>query len=78
MLPLSNIGRILIILGVLFFIIGGFLIVLDHIGLSKWKIPGDIHAEWGSFTCVIALGTSLLLSILITIILNVLVHFLNR
>ena len=78
MLSFSNIGRTLIIFGLIFIIIGGLLFVIDRLELRNRKIPGDIQFEWGPFSCVFALGTSIILSLLLTIVFNIIVRLLNR
>jgi hypothetical protein len=68
----------LIILGVIFLITGGLLYLAAKVGLPLFNLPGDIRFERENFNCVLALGTSILLSILLTIGLNLLARLLNR
>lgn len=75
LLPLA---RILIIAGIVLLIAGGLLYLAARFGLSYFNLPGDIHIERENFTCVLALGTSILLSILLTVGLNLLARLLNR
>jgi hypothetical protein len=75
LLPLA---RILIVIGVIFFVTGTLLYLFAKVGLPLFNLPGDIRIERENFTCVFALGTSILLSILLTIGLNILARFLNR
>ena len=46
--------------------------------IRELNLPGDIRIARKNFTCVFALGTSILLSILLTIGLNLLARLLNR
>jgi hypothetical protein len=71
-------ARILIILGIIFLAAGGVLYLVARGGLPLFNLPGDIRIERENFTCVLALGTSILLSILLTIGLNLLARLLNR
>ena len=71
-------ARILIFLGVVFLVAGGLLYLAAKIGLPFFNFPGDIRIERENFTCMIGLGTSILLSILLTVGLNILARFLNR
>jgi hypothetical protein len=71
-------ARILIILGVVLLVSGGALYLVAKLGLPFLNLPGDIYIERENFTCVLALGTSLLLSILLTVGLNLLARFLSR
>jgi hypothetical protein len=75
LLPLA---RILIIIGVILLAAGILLYLAVKVGLPLFSLPGDFRIERENFTCVFALGTSILLSILLTIGLNILVRFLNR
>ena len=75
LLPLA---RFLIIIGVIFLVTGGLLYLAAKIGLPLFSLSGDLHFEWENISCVIALGTSILLSILLTIGLNMLTRFFNH
>jgi hypothetical protein len=75
MIPLA---RIFIILGLVFLILGGLIYFGGRIGLTFDRLPGNIRIERGNFTCVLALGASILLSILLTLILNLVVRILNK
>jgi hypothetical protein len=75
MVPLA---RALIVVGAILLLAGGLILVVSKTGLPLGRLPGDIRLQSGSSTCVIALGTSILLSVLITVILNLLVRFLNK
>ena len=73
-----SIAKILIILGVVFLVAGALAYLFSRIGLTFGRLPGDIWVQNGNATCVIALGTSILLSIVLTIVLNVIVRLMNR
>ena len=63
---------------------GGFLLVLGLIVsllgsvLPLGRLPGDIRFSRGNVTFFAPLGTMLLLSVLLTIIANVVIRILNR
>ena len=63
-------GKILIIIG------GGILIIglLIQAGLPLGRLPGDIRISRGNFTLYSPLMTGLLISIVLTIILNLLLR----
>ena len=75
LLPLA---RFFVILGVVFLIVGGLLYLMAKVGFPLFNLPGDIRIERQNYTCVVALGTSILLSILLTVGLNLLARLLNR
>jgi hypothetical protein len=71
-------ARFLILIGLVFLITGSLLYLAIRVGIPFYKMPGDFSYQWGNSRCVIALGTSILLSILATIGLNILLRILNR
>ena len=75
MMPLA---KLLLVLGVILFITGGVLYLLSRLGLNFNQLPGNIQWESGNFTCVVALGASILLSILLTLALNIFARFMNK
>lgn len=74
---LSGLGRLLIAGGLILALIGLVLVVAPRVpGLNRLgRLPGDIVIERGSATIFVPLVSSILISILLTIILNV---FLRR
>jgi hypothetical protein len=66
----DGIGRLLIIGGVLLAIIGVVLVVAPSIPFLG-RLPGDIHIEGDNVRVFIPLGTMLVVSIILTILLNV-------
>ncbi len=74
---MANIGRMLVILGVVLIVFGLALILAGRIPFLG-RLPGDIHIRRGQAEIYIPLVTCLLLSLLATLILNLLAHFLQR
>lgn len=72
------VARVFIIAGLVFLLIGGVLLLFQRLGVQLGRLPGDITIERGNATCVVALGTSIFLSILLTLLLNLIVRVLNR
>lgn len=71
-------GKVLMILGVVFIVVGGLLYLAGRFGLPLGNLPGDIRIERGNFTCAFPLVTSIVLSIVLTVVLNLVVRFLNK
>jgi len=71
-------ARIFVIIGVAFIIMGGLFYLFARTGIQIGKLPGNLRIQGENFTCVFALGASLLLSILLTLILNLILRFLNK
>ncbi len=69
---LSPIGKFLISVGIFFIIMGLLLLFLPKAGF--FKLPGDILVKKRNFTFYFPIATSLLLSFLLTIILNLILR----
>jgi hypothetical protein len=63
---MSQIGKFLITLGILLIIMGGLAMILP----SMPRLPGDIYVQRKGFTLYVPIVGSLLLSLLLTILLN--------
>ncbi len=66
------------ILGAVIFIVGGLMYLANRAGLPLGRLPGDIYVERDNFTCVFPLTTMIILSVLLTVGLNLLAKFLNK
>ncbi len=68
MMPLSGVGKLLIVLGGLLIIIGAAIVL---IGKIPWlgRLPGDIYIERRNFTLVFPLATSVLVSVILSCVL---------
>jgi hypothetical protein len=64
----NDIGRLLVVFGVLIALVGVVLILAGRVGWLG-RLPGDIHIERGNWTFYFPLATSLLLSAVLTLIL---------
>jgi hypothetical protein len=61
----ADVGRILLVLGVVIAVIGGALMLLGRL-----QLPGDLTFRSGNVTIFIPIATSIILSIVLTIALN--------
>lgn len=66
---MSEIGRTIIIFGIILIVVGVILIVLPKVPLLG-KLPGDFLIKKDGFTFYFPLATSILISIVLTLILN--------
>jgi len=73
----EQIGRFLIIIGSVL-IVSGFLFLLINRLNGPGEFPGTIKIETGSFSLTIPVLASLLLSIIFTVILNLVVRLINK
>lgn len=70
-------GKILLIVGGVIVVLGLILIFSPHIPFLG-KLPGDIFIKRDGFSFYFPIVTLLLLSALLTIIINVILHFTGR
>ena len=73
-----SLARILIFTGLALLLIGGLVYVAARTGLPLGRLPGDIRIERDNFSCFFPIVTMILLSVVLTIVLNVVVRFLNK
>jgi cell division protein FtsW (lipid II flippase) len=64
----QSLGRVLIIAGILLAAVGAAMIFSDKIPLLG-KLPGDIRIERENFRFYVPIGTSILISVVLTVIL---------
>lgn len=76
--PMIQIARILIILGVILLAAGGLFYLAGRLNLPLGRLPGDIRIQRENFSCFFPLATSILLSILLTVILNLVARWLGK
>ncbi len=79
-MDLESIGRIVLLLGVGLALFGGLLMLLSRIPVVNqlFNLPGDIRIETSGFSCFFPIVTMIILSVLLTVIANIIIRFLNR
>lgn len=65
---MGNPGKLLIVLGIIITLLGIALTFAGKVPLLG-KLPGDLRIERGNFTLLLPLGTCLLLSLLLSLLL---------
>ncbi len=73
-----QIARWIMILGIILFLVGGGIYLLARGGINLFRLPGDFRLQIGNVTCLIPIATSILLSLVMTLILNAIFRLLNR
>ncbi|HLA99504.1 MAG TPA: DUF2905 domain-containing protein [Anaerolineales bacterium] len=73
-----SLARILVMLGLILLIAGGLLYLAGRWQLPLGRLPGDIRIERENFTCFFPVATMILLSVALTIVLNLILRLLNR
>ncbi len=64
---MADVGRVLLVFGILLAVIGGGLMLF-----GRFHLPGDITFKSGNVTVYIPIATSIVLSIILTVVLNLL------
>jgi hypothetical protein len=72
---LQTLGKYLALLGLSLLVVGGLLALGGRLGLGS--LPGDVRVQRESFGCYLPIATSILLSLLLTIVLNLLLRWLK-
>lgn len=75
---MENIARYLMIGGVVLFLIGGGVYLAAKFGLPLGRLPGDIRIEGENGTFYFPLATSILVSVVLTVILNLISRFIQK
>ena len=74
---MAEIGKTMILFGALFFIVGAVIWLIGKIpGLEH--LPGDIIFQSENLSCFFPIATSILLSVVLTIILNLVFRIFNK
>ena len=76
-MDLVGLGKILLIFGGVIIVVGLLLVFSQHIPFLG-KLPGDIFFKKDNFSFYFPIVTFLIISIVLTIIINVIIHFLNK
>jgi hypothetical protein len=63
---MQDVGRLLLVFGVLLAVIGGGLMLF-----GRFHLPGDLSFRSGGVTVYIPIATSIIISIVLTLVLNV-------
>ena len=66
---IDPIGRLLIAAGLVLAILGVLIVVVPTIALGR--LPGDIHIDRGNVQVYLPFGTMILVSVVLTILLNI-------
>jgi len=65
---MTAIARLLVRLGFVLILAGGLVYLLGKLGVSPGNMPGDLTWRRKNFTVFFPLGTSILLSVLLTLL----------
>jgi hypothetical protein len=74
----SSLGKGILILGLVLVVVGGLFWLLGRAGVPLGRLPGDIRIERDGFSCLVPVATMILVSILLTVLLNIVIRLFNR
>ena len=72
----ESLGRLLILVGVGITITGGIIWGLGRIGVDG--LPGSLRFDIGNVSCFVPLLGMIVASVILTLVLNLIIRFLNR
>ena len=75
---MENIARYLMIGGIVLFLIGGGVYLAVKFGIPLGRLPGDIRIEGENGSFYFPVTTSILVSVVLTIVLNLIRKFFNK
>jgi len=75
---MESIARYLMIGGIILFLIGGGVYLAAKFGIPLGRLPGDIRIEGENGSFYFPVTTSILISVILTIVLNVIVRLLRK
>lgn len=75
---MESIARYLMIGGAILFLVGGGVYLAAKFGLPLGRLPGDIRIEGGNGSFYFPLTTSILVSVVLTILLNVIIRLIRK
>lgn len=73
-----NLGKAFILIGVVFLLVGLIILGLSRFNLPVGKLPGDIVITRENFTFFAPLGSMLVFSLVLSILLNVIYRIIGR
>ena len=69
---MNQLGRYLIVAGIALVVVGALVLVADRLGFGR--LPGDLVVRRRNTTFYFPIATSLLLSVVLTVVLNLLLR----
>ncbi len=71
-MQIEGLARILITLGIVLLIAGFVVLALSRLGMTGFRLPGDILIRRENFTFFFPITTMLLISLVLTLVFNLL------
>ncbi len=78
MTDVTTIGNWIILIGLGLAVLGGLVWLAGRVGLPLGRLPGDINIHNGNFTFYFPCASSILVSLVLTVLINLAVRLLRR
>ncbi len=75
---MESLARILMIGGIILFLIGGGIFLASKFGIPFGRLPGDIRIEGENGSFYFPVASSILVSVILTVVLNLISSFLKK
>ena len=75
---MENIARFLVIGGIILILIGGGVYLAAKFGIPLGRLPGDIRIEGQNGSFYFPVTTSILVSVILTIVINLIMRFFRK
>jgi hypothetical protein len=72
---MSELGKMLLGVGLAIAVVGALLLLAAHMGLPLGRLPGDFSYKGKNFSFYFPLGTCILISVILSVILYILSRF---
>ena len=73
----SDLGKIIALAGAVLLILGGLLWLMGKVPLLG-NLPGDIRLQRGNVSCFFPLTTMIIVSVLLSLVLNIVIRLLRK
>lgn len=79
-MDLNTLGRTIALLGLGLLVLGGLLMLFSRVPVLRelGRLPGDIRIEGENVTCFVPIVSMIIISILLSLALNIIVRLLSR
>lgn len=77
-MDLGSVARWIILTGLGLIVLGGILWLAARSGLPLGRLPGDLRWQSNGLTCFFPLASMILISLVLTLLLNIIVRLFNR
>ena len=77
MSDLSSLGKLVVMAGAALLVLGGLIWLVGRIP-ALGHLPGDIRLQRGNVSCFFPLTTMIIVSVLLTVILNIILRLLRK